>query len=259
MSSEQLIVGYWNMRGLGAPLRSMCMWSGTRFQANCHPLPADIDYLNAKWFKEDKPVLKEKNCLVNLPYVKDGDLVITQTNACMSYLGRKFGLWGTTEVEIIHCEQLLCELYDLRGDMTRLAYGASFDEESARTVVKRQKKNTNLAKLELWLTTNPLFSEETPFLVGGHATAPDFHLFEMLDQYNLLASKVLKEDLFDTLPKLKVFYECWLKHEKMQPYLNSPLHKLPLNNLGASFGSAPGGERYIRGESVPHDEASGVY
>lgn len=247
------------MRGLGAPLRSMCMWAGVSFQANCHPLPADIDYLKAKWFTDDKPKLKEKNPLVNLPYVIDNDMVITQSNACMSHLGRKFGLWGTTDVEISQCEQLLCEVYDLRGAMTRMAYASEFDVEGARKVVKTSKKNTNLRKLELWLESNPLFSETTPFLVGGHATAPDFHLFEMLDQYNLLSSKLLEEDLFDTLPKLSAFYQAWLQHPKMQPYLTSKLHALPFNNLGASFGSAPNGEKYTVGESTPNDDVSGIY
>ena len=247
------------MRGLGAPLRSMCMWSGTPFIAACHQLPADVDYLGAKWFLEDKPILKEMNPLVNLPYVVDGDMVITQTNACISYLGRKFGLWGATAVEISQCEQLLCEIYDLRGDMTRMAYDKNFEAEAARKVVHRQKKKTNLSKLETWLDRNPLFSESTPFLVGGHATAPDFHLFEMLDQFNLLSMKVLGEDLFDTLPKSRVFYEAWLKHPKMQPYLKSKLHALPFNNLGASFGSAPNGEKYIVGESALHADVSGTY
>jgi len=29
------------------------------------------------WFVEDKPSLKEMNPLINLPYVKDGDMVVT--------------------------------------------------------------------------------------------------------------------------------------------------------------------------------------
>ena len=247
------------MRGLGAPLRAMCMWNETPFTAACHPLPADIDYLRAKWFLEDKPKLKEKNPLVNLPYIVDGDAVITQTNACLSHLGRKFGLWGCTDMEVSQCEQLLSEIYDLRGEMTRMAYDKNFETEAARKVVKRQKKNTNLSKLEAWLDHSPLFSETTPFLVGGHATAPDFHLFEMLDQYNHLASKVLKEDLFDCLPKCRLFYQAWLEHPKMQRYLSSKLHALPFNNLGASFGSAPNGEKYVVGESTPHDDVSGIY
>ena len=226
------------MRGLGAPLRSMCMWSGTSFIAKCHEMPADGDYLGAKWFLEDKPKLKDMNPMINLPYIIDGDMVITQTNACMSHLGRKLGLWGTSTVEISQCEQLLCEIYDLRSDMTRMAYDKNFETEAARKVVNRQKKKSNLSKLEAWLELNPLFSESTPFLVGGHATAPDFHLFEILDQYNLLSVKVLGEDLFDILPKCKVFYEAWV-HPRMQPYLKSKLHALPFNNLGASFGSAP--------------------
>ena len=40
-----------------------------------------------------KESLKAKNALINLPYVKDGDLLVSQSNACTAYLGRKLGMW----------------------------------------------------------------------------------------------------------------------------------------------------------------------
>ncbi len=54
--------------------------------------------------------LKEKNPLVNLPYVVDGEVVVSQTNACLAYLGRRLNLWGATPLEEAECEQLLCEV-----------------------------------------------------------------------------------------------------------------------------------------------------
>ena len=85
---------------------------------------------------------------MNLPYVVDGDRVVSQTNACMSYLGRKLGLWGNTDDEVIDVEQLLCEVYDLRGGMVRFAYGAS-PEKAVETMAGQ--KEGSLHKLELWL------------------------------------------------------------------------------------------------------------
>ena len=54
------------------------------------------------WFAA-KPPLKERNPLMNLPYVIDhenGDMVVSQSNACMSYLGRQLGLWGNNDQEV---------------------------------------------------------------------------------------------------------------------------------------------------------------
>ena len=55
------------------------------------------------WHNE-KPALKAKNPLMNLPYVVDGDVVIAQTNACFLYLGRKCKMLGTNELELTQCK-----------------------------------------------------------------------------------------------------------------------------------------------------------
>ena len=33
---------------------------------------------------------------MNLPYIVDGDMVVTQSNACLLYLGDKFEMNGST-------------------------------------------------------------------------------------------------------------------------------------------------------------------
>ena len=43
---------------------------------------------------------QEQNALMNLPFVVDGDVVVTQSNAVLMYMGRKFGLVGTNEKEV---------------------------------------------------------------------------------------------------------------------------------------------------------------
>ena len=44
------------------------------------------------WHGGEKPVLKQKNSLINLPYLIDGDLVVTQSNSVLLYLGKKLGI-----------------------------------------------------------------------------------------------------------------------------------------------------------------------
>jgi len=40
----------------------------------------------AKWFNEIKPVLVEKNPAITLPYLIDGDKVITESDAILIYI-----------------------------------------------------------------------------------------------------------------------------------------------------------------------------
>lgn len=74
------------------------------------------------WF-DKKPALKEKNALMNLPYVIDGEHTIAQTNACFAHLGRVLGLYGSNYAETLKVEQCLCQVMDLRNDAVSAFYG----------------------------------------------------------------------------------------------------------------------------------------
>ena len=126
----------------------------------------------SSWFASEKPPLYEKNSLINLPYVMDGDKVISQTNACFSYLGRKLNMLGKDENELCQCEQLLCEIMDLRNKVVNHVYspdGAHAD----KTKDFLSSITGHLKKLNACF----LIDSETLFLVGNSATAPDFHLW----------------------------------------------------------------------------------
>ena len=88
-------IGYWGIRGLAAPLRAMLMYHGTPFISTNYDLldkPDDAFGFQAPaWFMDRKPAMKEINPLANLPFLVDGDVIISQSNACLMYLGRKLG------------------------------------------------------------------------------------------------------------------------------------------------------------------------
>ena len=91
----QLVVGYWSIRGLGAPLRMMCEYAGVDYEPRCYDaLPQEGGGWDVSdWFGK-KPELYARNALMNLPFVEDGEHIVAQTNACFSHLGRVLGLNG---------------------------------------------------------------------------------------------------------------------------------------------------------------------
>eukprot|EP01006_Ploeotia_vitrea_P017488 TRINITY_DN48642_c0_g1_i2.p1 TRINITY_DN48642_c0_g1~~TRINITY_DN48642_c0_g1_i2.p1 ORF type:complete len:182 (-),score=5.35 TRINITY_DN48642_c0_g1_i2:49-594(-) len=133
---DAITVGYWTIRGLGAPLRQMVLFSGRKLNNVMYDLTETDGKFDANCWFSKKVELKEKNALINLPYVIDGDLLITQSNACFSYLGRKLNLWGNNEEEIIRCEELLCELMDIRNNMIKYAYTPNSTTESAEAYLQ---------------------------------------------------------------------------------------------------------------------------
>jgi glutathione S-transferase len=73
MSQEgKIVLGYWDIRGRAERIRHLLEYTG---------LPYDqVFYSESKedqWFKVDKPKLLEKNPAINLPYLIDGDKVIS--------------------------------------------------------------------------------------------------------------------------------------------------------------------------------------
>jgi hypothetical protein len=158
-----------------------------------------------------EPELTTVNSLVNLPCVVDGEVVVSQTKTYLAYLGRQLGSGEHTE-GVYACEQLLCELMDLRNSMTDFAYGATLPITADNTpVASVQGKNGVLQKLELWLERMVGKSPEAKnfgiFLVGDSATAPDFHLHELLMQYTALAKFVKLPPFLAEYPGLAFFFE----------------------------------------------------
>merc|ERR1719229_216394 len=107
--------GYWGIRGLGAIFRMIFEYKGVKYTDNQYTDPD-------KWFKEDKPKILEKNPLANLPYVECGEDCVCQTNACLSYIGRRLRLNGFSRKASLMNEQLICEIYDTRNAMIEIVY-----------------------------------------------------------------------------------------------------------------------------------------
>jgi len=222
-------MGYWAIRGLGAPIRMILEYKGVTYTDNQY---AD----GQKWFAEDKPKLLEKNPLANLPYVKEGDTVICQSNSVLSYLGMRLGLAGRDPTTRFKNEQLLCEIFDTRNAMIELVYPfkkvnrteAEFKESAPNAAAG------NFGKYEAWLDMY-----KTDYFCGPKPLVCDFHIWEMLDQTKLLAEKIGEKTWFEKFPLCKAFYDRFKALEPLQKYFESPAYKLPCNNIamaGAYFG-----------------------
>mmetsp|Transcript_3299 Transcript_3299/g.3262 ORF Transcript_3299/g.3262 Transcript_3299/m.3262 type:complete len:263 (+) Transcript_3299:68-856(+) len=262
MTEEAITVGYWSIRGLGAPLRMMVMFSGVPLNNVMYDLiEKDGKYDGSCWFSV-KPELKARNPFINLPYVIDGDNIITQTNACFAYLGRRLDLWGNTDKEVTEVEQILCEIMDIRNDMVKYAYSPNDTHQELLNQITG--KNGSFQKLELWLENSVKQGHSGTFLVGNHATAPDFHLYEMIYQYTFLANCKGRSNILETFPRLSFFYESFAALPENQRYLQSNIGRvnptlIPLNQKNASFGAQPSGDVWIPGMEYDFNTYTGLY
>lgn len=211
------------------------------------------------WFQTKKPELAEINPLINLPYVRDGDLLISQSNACLLYLGRKFNLLGATAAETSFCEQLLMEIMELRENMVAAAYEETVTKTDAEKLLHSAEHGI-LPKLEAVLRKQvETFQRSGAFLVGEVASAPDFHLFEMMEHHDGMAEYYGLRTVSSRFKYLGAFKEKFRALPGNTRYFASNLYQLPFNNKYAGFGATLTRDKWTVGMEYGWGSYSGLY
>lgn len=251
-AAPRFVVGYWSIRGLGAPLRMMLSASGVDHWVALYDVleEGDAGWTKTTWEHDKAWAKKECNPFMNLPFLIDckEQMILCQTNAIKSYLGRELDMMGSTKLETAKCEELLCQIYDLRNVMVGFTYNDRLKDKADKCLASAK---THFDKLEAYLVFTSATST-AGCLVGTKLSAPDFHLFEMLDQFDHLTKHFkLEEDMLAPYPKLAAYKKAFEAMPENQLYLKSFLHKeLPFNNPYAHFGSHPTTNLYVRGETT---------
>ena len=264
MSIEKITLGYWSTKGLGSASRQMIIYAGAPLIAKIYRLIPKLEnnsltYDGSEWHEKDKIILKKKNSLINLPYLQFNEggkeKIIAQSITCLTYLGKKFNMFGENSKEELDCNQFLQETVDLRNIVTRFAY-THFENENdelneASIVFNQVFEHSNAGKLqkfEHWLSKKNN-SETKLFLIGNNISSPDFNLFDTLElyveflKYYKFVKNIKSDNFFEQLgfPLVSKFFSNFKTFPKMQKYFNSILYKFPYTNKSAKFGSGKNG------------------
>jgi len=213
-------IGYHKIRGLGAPLRMMCYYKTQPFLNVCYG--ADM---KEEWFAKDKPILKKKNACINLPYVTCGDDVVTQSNTCLLFIGKKLG-FDQTSTEI-HNHTVLDQTMDLRNDLMKIVYpfGAVKTKDmfsAAATEHLEKSAFGHFSKLEGFC--------KGAYMCGQSPQSGDFALFEMLDQHAHIADSLGQATFLDAFPKLKALHTAMKEDPALKTYFSSDSYAMAQNN-----------------------------
>ncbi|KAI2503848.1 glutathione transferase [Fragilaria crotonensis] len=244
----RFIVGYWSTRGLGAPLRMMLSAARVPHWVALYDVleedevqqTSSVPGWNKKsWMKEKEWMMRACNPFMNLPYLIDvrEQFVLTQANAILSYLGQELGMMGSTKLETAKCEELLGTIYDMRDVMVNFAYYGTPTAEQCWTTAQQHfqgfESHLRLQQQLRSRTTAASAADDGTlmFLIGPKTSAPDFHLYEMLDQYEILAKEHGFKSLVHEYPYLALYKKAMEELPEHENYLKSFLHQgLPLNN-----------------------------
>lgn len=243
---DDLEIGYHKIRGLAAPLRMMCYYTGTSFKHVYYG-----NDMKDTWHSGAKLELSKINAAVNLPYIKNNGEIVTQTNTCLLYLGRILAI-DKKKFEMYN-HLVLDQVYDWRNDLMMNVYppgiicGSVTKEEWPEAGPKHLTgaTKTHLTKLEGLCRGS--------FMCGNSPQSGDFHLFEMLDQHKKLAESFCMPDPLAGFPKMQRIHTAFKNSRQLAKYFGSEhyLNYSHNNPLVTNFtGLAPGYEYGPSGEET---------
>jgi len=219
--SGKIVFAYWAIRGLGQPGRLLLEYAGFPYVDKRYSVGPAPEFSREEWLKEKFNLGLD---FPNLPYLIDGDIKITQSNACYRYIANKAGLYGKTDKDRAYVDMLADQVMDFRNAVVRVCYS---QDEAVYQHYINEALPQHLANFEKFLSNG-----NKTWLIGDSLTFPDFHLYELLDQ-----NATLFQGSLDKYPALIAYTKRFAELPKIKEYINSDrFHAAPINNSMAKFG-----------------------
>jgi len=179
------VLGYWAIRGLAERLRLLLEYCEIPYTEEKYEGPEG----RVRWFSKVKPSLLEKNAAINLPYLIDGDQVITESDAIvvhLCYKANKTELLGRDVKEQVALATAHGVFKDLYPNYIKLVYG-SYNE--TRTFETALKESSDIFAPYLKKLNGLLGKKE---YICGNLTWLDFGLADFFQILSLLDAKILE-------------------------------------------------------------------
>ncbi len=219
MASTQVTYGYWDLRGLGEPIKTFLEYLEIPYK-----IELTTDY--QVWLKQKT---EAKYLFPNLPYLVDGEETITESEAILAHLALKAGkpeLLGKDE-ERVRFIQLKNVILDFQSAINRVLY-SSKDNESIKTAIKENEPRF-IGKLK---DLNQILEKNEWVL--GHITYLDFILAELIERYSQLDEEV-GTSVTTSYPNLIAHYKRFLEIPQIKAYRQGDKFKARPHN-GPSAG-----------------------
>jgi glutathione S-transferase len=226
-------LGYWAIRGLAQPIRfllahAMVEISEVRFGINQDG--SLIEDESPDW-QDHKDALSLP--FANLPYLIDlerpDEIRLTQSNAIMRFLARRFDYYGDSVIEQTWIDLLQDEAYDFRNLIVETAYTLDPDYGQAFEEFKSTSAPRYLNGFEYHLSNRKLQS----CFVGSRISLVDFILYELIWQVRLMVPGSIT---VTNRPTLHSFLESFEKISQITAYMAGDDYiDRPINSPWASF------------------------
>ncbi|KAL7539342.1 hypothetical protein ACHAXR_009226 [Thalassiosira sp. AJA248-18] len=219
--SSKPILGYWKIRGLASAIRYQLAYSNVSFDEELYEQSDGPEFSRATWtdVKYDQGLTYP-----NLPYLKDGNLSLTESGAIHRYCAKKW------------CPELLCsddaELYG----KAEMVWGVVSDLKGFVTVQCYMGDGDKKKLAEKAIPRFALIAEElknNKFLVGDRLCCADFAFVELVEMVDFISDG----EIFTVYPSIKGFRDRVFELTKLKEYYEKG-PKLIFNNKVAKINNS---------------------
>jgi len=215
---------YWNIRGMVTPIRLLLEYTGTPYEEKLYEVGPAPTFSRDSWLNEKFTLGLD---FPNLPFMIDGDLKVSQSNAIINYIGRRHNLVGKSEHQKTIVDMLVGEAGDMRSGLSRLHYSSPDEYAATKDKFIAETLNPRLERISKFLGTQSFF-------LGDDITIVDFYFYDLLDVVRIFSSASLIP--FDNL---NLFLDRFEQLPAIKSYIHSDRYiHYPLNNKQATFGGA---------------------
>jgi glutathione S-transferase len=230
--NASITLGYWGIRGLAQPIRFLLVCAQEPFSELRLGVFGDGTLMGKTEEEQDWESVRVtlQVPFPNLPFLIDEGTTppvkLTQSNAILRYLGRRFDFYGDSESEKTEIDVLQDEAYDFRNEIIKTAYAPQAEYLAAYDTFKKQTLPRYLNGFEAYLAER----EHPEFFVGRRLSLVDFVLYELLWQTTQMVPGAItaanRSELyafiqhFEAIPQISTYMQCdtYIRHPINSPW-----------------------------------------
>lgn len=234
-SNPGVTLGYWGIRGLAQPIRFLLTCAEVPFTEVRLGVFEDGTLMNKE--QEDQDWADVRATLdmsfPNLPYLIDTSanppVQLTQSNAILRYLARRYDFYGDSELERTEIDLLQDQAYDFRNAIEKTAYTLGGEYHNVFKQFSADVLPQHLDSFERYLAGK----DNQKYFVGKRLLLVDFVLYELLWQMTQMVPGSITES---HRPTLFSFTQQFELIPQIAAYMKSDnFISKPINSPWASF------------------------
>ena len=159
---------------------------------------------------------------------------MTHSSVVLEFLGQVTGTDAfANEGERWRNAQALAEIYDLRNALMGVVYPFNGKTTTKEAFEKNCDDHMNATVGKFYAKFEALLKQRgKKFLIRDAPSSADFHLFEMLDQHEIIASRRGMTSPLEMFPELKRYHADFKALPQLAKYFASAAYSLPMNSAG---------------------------